>query len=196
MNPSRRLSHDLVDELLSLHHRRLRLAVPDGPDTWGQDMIEILVEGGNGYCLHEPLRTYDERTRRVVERIEEIGRALTPADLPGGDIVHGDLHPGNLLQVGGRLSAVVDLDYTRLGDAAFDLTCLALASLDHAVEPGVRKRLMAAGVESLGSKQRAAYIGNLLLRLLDWPIRKHRVDELEFWVENADRLLDDAVTDL
>ena len=50
---------------------------------------------------------------RVVERIEEMGRALDPADLPGGGVVHGDLHPGNMLQIEGRLSAVVDLDYAR-----------------------------------------------------------------------------------
>ena len=194
--PIDRLSHGLVDELLRLHHRRLGLTVPDGADRWGEDMIAILVEGGNGYCLHQPLRDYDERTRHVVERIEEIGRALTPADLPGGSIVHGDLHPGNLLQVGGQLSAVVDLDYARLGDAAFDLACLALASLEQAAEAGVRQRLMVAGVAALGSAPRAAYVGNLLLRLLDWPIRKNRIDELEFWVEQADHLLDEAVSGL
>jgi hypothetical protein len=37
----------------------------------------------------------------VVEQIEAIGRALIPADLAGHDIVHADLHPGNLLQVDG-----------------------------------------------------------------------------------------------
>src|SRR3954447_22927217 len=56
------LSHGLVDDLLSLHQRRLALAVSGVPDRWGQDMIELLVEGGNGYCLHEPLRNYDGRT--------------------------------------------------------------------------------------------------------------------------------------
>ena len=78
----------------------------------------------------------------------------------------------------------------------FDLTMLAVASLEHDVEAGVRRRLMAAGVESLESEQRAAYIGNLLLRLLDWPIRKGRVDEIEFWLTMADRLLGDTIADL
>ena len=141
-------------------------------------------------------RRHDARTRRVVERIEEMGRALDPADLPGGGVVHGDLHPGNMLQIEGRLSAVVDLDYARVGDPVFDLTMLAVASLEHDVEAGVRRRLMVAGVESLESEQRAAYIGNLLLRLLDWPIRKGRVDEIEFWLTMADRLLGDAIADL
>jgi hypothetical protein len=35
--------------------------------------------------LHEPLRRHSTQTRRIVERIEEIGRALTPPDLFGAE---------------------------------------------------------------------------------------------------------------
>lgn len=190
------LPHGLVDELLRLHERRLQLAAIDGDDSWGEDMIETLVTGGQGYCLHEPLRQHDARTRRIVEQIEEIGRSLVPADLPGRDIVHADLHPGNLLHRDGQLSAVIDLDFAQIGDAAFDVVCLAIASLGGATEPGVQQRLFEEGVERLGSKQRAAYISHLLLRVLDWPIRKRRWDEVEFWVEHADRLLAESASDL
>jgi len=182
-------THGFVDDLLALHERRLGLGRPGEPNRWADDLIEALVHGGNGYCLHEPLRTHDHRTRRIVEWIEEIGRSLRPTDLAGADIVHGDLHAGNLLQVGGRLAAVLDLDYTRLGDAAFDLTMLAVTSLGLAVERGVRSRLFEAGVHSLSEPRRSAYVGNLLLRCLDWPIRKGRTDEVEFWLTHADRLL-------
>ena len=185
------LSHGVIDELFSLHARRVALVDADESGSWGADMIETLVNGGGDYCLHEPLRSYDERTRRVVERIEAIGRALTPADLDGRAIVHADLHPGNLLQVEGELSAVVDLDYARVGDAAFDLACIAVASLGVDVDPGVRKRCFEQGVETLDGRRRAAYIGNLLLRNLDWPIRKNRPSEVEFWLAQSDRLLAD-----
>ncbi len=187
-----RLSDHVVDELLALHGRRLGLADADEPNGWGADMIAILVDGGKGYCLHEPLREYDKRTRRVVERIEAIGRALTPADLVGRDIVHADLHPGNLLQVDGQLSAVVDLDYARVGDAAFDLAFLAVAGLGTDADPGIRKRLFTHGIDGLDGKRRGAYVGNLLLRFLDWPIRKNRSGEVEFWLEQSERLLADA----
>lgn len=152
-------------------------------------MIEVLVEGGNGYCLHQPLRDFDKRTRRVVERIEEIGRSLRVDDLVGNDIVHGDLHPGNILQVDGKLTAVVDMDYTRVGDAAFDLTMLALGSLGVTVDPGVRSRVFERGVHSLPEANRRAYLANLVLRNLDWPIRKNRPAEIEFWLAETDRLL-------
>lgn len=184
-----RLSHDLLDALLDMHERRRGLATHEDQNRWGRDMIEILIEGGNGYCLHQPLRDFDSRTRRVVERIEEIGRSLTPSDLYGSDVVHGDLHPGNLLQVDGRLSAVIDMDYTRVGDAEFDLTMLALTSLGVHTDEGVRRRLFERGIEDLPDAKRNAYVGNLLLRFLDWPIRKSRPTEIEFWLEEADRLL-------
>jgi thiamine kinase-like enzyme len=184
-----RLSQELVDTLFEMHERRQSLATDDDQNHWASDMIEILTEGGNGYCLHQPLRDFDSRTRRVVERIEEIGRSLKPSDISGNAVVHGDLHPGNLLQVDGRLSAVIDMDYTRVGDAEFDLAMLALTSLGVHVDPGVRSRLFKGGIENLPGAKRNAYVGNLLLRFLDWPIRKNRPAEIEFWLIEADRLL-------
>ncbi len=183
------LSRGLVESLSALHDRRLQLSVDDRPNRWANDMIEILVEGGNGYCLHQSLRDFDSRTRRVVERIEELGRSLKPSDLGGTDVVHGDLHPGNLLEVDGQLSAVIDMDYTRAGDADFDLTMLALTSLGVGADRGVRGLLYDRGVHSLPDPKRRAYVGNLLLRFLDWPIRKNRPQEIEFWLTEADRLL-------
>lgn len=183
------LTHDLVDDLVALHEARLAMAPDPGASTWAEDMVTLLVEGGNGYCLHGPLRGHGADTRRVVERIEEIGRATRVDDLRGHDVVHADLHPGNLLGVDGRLTAVIDLDYACLGDAAFDLTMLAVSSLGVGADPGVRSRLFAAGVDALAAPRRRAYVANLLLRNLDWSIRGHRPAAIDFWLGEADRLL-------
>lgn len=187
------LTHGIVDDLLAIHEPRLGLAATTAglnPEAWGQSQVEILTVGGRGYCLHQPLHDYDERTRRVVLRIEEIGHGLHPDQLAGLDIVHADLHPGNLLQTDGRLCAIVDLDYATAGDARFDLMFLAVTSLVIPTEPGVRKRLFEIVLEHVDETRRLAYAGNLLLRLLDWPIRKGRTEEVEFWLTQADRLLD------
>lgn len=183
------LSHTLVDDVLELHEARLGLQVPIRSSTWAQDMIALLIEGGNGYCLHEPLRRFDRRSRAVIERIEEIGRRTDPADLHAVDIVHNDLHPGNLLQINGNLTAVVDMDFTRIGDAVFDLTALAVASLEVSADSGVRDRLIELGVESLPTAKRRVYVSNFLLRNLDWSIRKNRSSDIEFWLNRAEPLL-------
>lgn len=184
------LTHPFIDDFFALHERRLGLAVGGDPLAWGRGQIEILTSGGRGYCLHEPLHDYDARTRRIARRIEEIGRTLEPQQLQGTDIVHADMHPGNMLQIGGRLSAVVDLDYASAGDASFDLVFLAVSSLSTPYEAGVRRRLFEAVRTSVDEPRRLAYVGNLLLRLLDWPIRKGRTDEIEFWLQHADRLFE------
>jgi hypothetical protein len=183
-------THGLVDDVLGLHDSRIGLASLNESASWGQSQIDILTTGGQGYCLHEPLHTYDSRTRRVVLRIEEIGRSLRPEQLAGTDIVHADLHPGNMLQSDGRLAAVIDLDYTRAGDAGFDLVFLAVSSLGLPADNGVRRRLFGAVADKVEQSRRLAYTANILLRSLDWPIRKGRTEEIEFWLSHADRLLD------
>jgi hypothetical protein len=45
------------------------------------------------------------------------------------------------------------------------------------------------GIRALPDAPRNAYVGNLLLRFLDWPIRKQRTAEIEFWTVQAERLL-------
>ncbi len=185
-----RLTHPFVDDFLSIHETRLGLADVGDPLAWGRAQIEILTTGGHGYCLHEPLHDYDSRTRRVALRIEEIGRTLKSHQLQGTDIVHADIHPGNMLQTGGRLSAIVDHDYTRSGDASFDLVSLAVSSLSTPSDVGIRHRLFEAVRASVDEPRRLAYVGNLLLRRLDWPIRKGRTEEIEFWLQQADRLLE------
>jgi aminoglycoside phosphotransferase (APT) family kinase protein len=187
--PLRELTDDLLDELLGLHERRLVLSVPSTDHSWPQELLRTLFTGGNGYCRHESLRDYDDRTAKLIDRIETIGRSLQPHDLPGGDVVHWDWHPGNILESDGTLSAVVDNDFVTTGDARFDLVTLAVTSSTIPCAPGTRDRLMGAAFGALTDRQRDAYVGHLLLRILDWPIRGHRTDEIDFWLAQADDLL-------
>ena len=52
-------------------------------------------------------------------------RALSTPPWPGPPLwIHGDLHPGNLLVAGGRLSAVIDFGDLAAGDPATDLAVM------------------------------------------------------------------------
>jgi len=188
-DPVRRLTHAVVDRMLELHTARLGLAPAEHQRTWPLELLTTLRTGGAGYCLHEPLRDFDQRTRRVIERIEELGNDVSSGTFAGCDIVHWDLHPGNLLALDGAVTAVIDNDFVMVGDAAFDLVTLALTSLDTESEPGVRERLAAEAFDGLDDDRRLAYTAHLVLRFLDWPIRRGRRDEIEFWTHQAERLL-------
>jgi hypothetical protein len=188
--PIARLTHSLVDRLLELHPSRAGLEQPDDASRWPEQMIETLTIGGVGYCVHESLRNHDARTALLRDRIEAIGHAVEPDAMTGHDIVHWDFHPGNVLEVEGRVSAVIDTDFVTTGDATFDLATLAVSSLVTNCEPGVRRRVLELGVRGLDEPKRSAYVGHLLLRYLDWSIRKTRVEAVEFWLGAADRLFE------
>lgn len=187
--PITELRHQIVDDLLDLHARRLGLARPDDPVHWPSALIKTLTTGGDSYCLHSSLRDYDDRTRSLIARIEAFGNVIAEPDLDGHDIVHWDLHPGNLLTDEGSLSAIVDTDFAVVGDAGFDLVMLALTSLTVSCESGVRSRLFAAAFDELDELRAQIYLAHLFIRLLDWPIRRDRPDEIAFWLNRSDEML-------
>ena len=187
--PPGRLDLQLVDQLLELHSHRLGLARPEDPAHWPAALIATLTRGGEEYCLHSSLRNYDRRTRSLIERVEKFGGAIEGGDLIGSDIVHWDLHPGNLLVGDGSITAVVDTDFCAVGDASFDLVMLAVTSLTLPCEPGVWQRLFAAAFDELDDLRAQVYLAHLFVRLIDWPIRRDRPNEVEFWLATADQLL-------
>ncbi len=186
-DPVSTLTSSMVDELLVLHGTRLGLGNGRSSRPWAERLIETLVRGGLGYCRHDSLRRYDERTAALVHEIEAFGATLTPTELEGGDVVHWDLHPGNVLVDGGAVSAVIDTDFCGVGDAAFDLVTLALASAATPCDAGLRSRLFGLTLDPLHPVRRKAYLGHLFVRFLDWPIRRGAADEVELWFSEVER---------
>ncbi len=90
------IDHGLIDRLLDLHSRRLGLADLHDPVRRPENLITTLAVGGSEYCRHESFHGYDERTRSLIGRIESFGCSLKGEDFIGHDVVHWDLHPGNL----------------------------------------------------------------------------------------------------
>jgi aminoglycoside phosphotransferase (APT) family kinase protein len=83
---------------------------------------------GRGVPLAErdvPTRTAIDELRGIVDTAAATAawdRALQAPAWPGSPVwVHGDLSPGNLLTVDGRLSAVIDFGCLGVGDPACDL---------------------------------------------------------------------------
>ena len=152
-------------------------------------MIETLTVGGEGYCLHSSLRDFDGRTRSLVDRVEAFGSTIDESELIGRDIVHWDLHRGNILVNDGSLAAAVDTDFSAVGDASFDLVALAISSLTLTCEPGVRTRLFSSAFDDLDELRAQAYLAHLFIRVIDWPARRRQLDEVEFWLARADELL-------
>ena len=85
------------------------------------------------------------------------------------------------------MSAVIDTDFRAVGDAAFDLVTLALASAAAPCDAGLRSRLFGLALDPLHPVRRTAYLGHLFVRFLDWPIRRGAADEVELWLSEMER---------
>ena len=179
------VSAAVVDELLEAHNRRRGLAVA-GSSGFADHLLETLAVGGTSYCLHAPMRAHSGRGARFIDRIEELAGSIRPGDLPSGDLIHWDLHPGNLVVDRSGLVAVIDWDHAKEGDGLADLVCLAMSARGAGTDAAVQEHLRAEVIAPLDELRSAAYVGHYALRFGDWAVRHGRADEVEQWLDLAD----------
>lgn len=170
----------LVEHLLELAEVRRGLLV--GTAFAGRPMALYLTSSGPGFCLHEPLRTFDHRTSALLEAIESIV-GVDNDQLVGNDVVHFDYHLGNVMVDSARpdvVSAIIDWDGARPGSVALDLAILAFDLTWRApgpVQQRVEDHLLATTEPAVLAKVWA----HASLRLLDWNIRHHPQD-IDHWI--------------
>ena len=177
-----------VDELVRLNELQAGTQQDDG--AWGAYLAGTLLQGADGYCLHEPMRRHSAASAALLERVVEVGRATDPAVLPGGDLVHLDFHHLNVLADGDRITGVVDCEGIRPGDRVFDLVTLLFCSRE--------ARLGAEAEERLWRQLRAlralpvlrAYLAHMALRLASWSIVHHDDATAGRWIAHAGGWLD------
>jgi hypothetical protein len=167
---------ELVEQMIEIN-RRCRGVLAGRSDL--PPLRLFLLEDGPGFCLHGSLRSYDGRTRRLLDQIEEVGRAFPGDVLDGDDLVHTDFHPENVLvDADGVITGVIDWDGATRGDAGFDLFTLRF-DLAHRA-PGLH----------VDVPERVALRcwAHMSLRLVDWAIRHFSASEVTRWLEVAGRL--------
>ncbi|SDH71114.1 phosphotransferase family protein [Nonomuraea jiangxiensis] len=161
-------------------NRRCRGVLAGRPDLPGLRLH--LRADGPGFCLHGPLRAYDGRTRRLLDQVEEVGRAF-PDTLEGDDLVHTDFHPENvLIDAEGTVTGVIDWDGATRGDAGFDLFTLGF-DLAHRA-PHLAPDLHAI----VPSPVLLVSWAHMSLRMVDWAIRHFTASDVTTWLDIADRL--------
>lgn len=194
-----------IDDLYAVVQERLPGAPPDdvdGPlvdqmvaatDQWAGLLTDLdaepsslyLNESGPGFCLHESLEHYDNRTRRLLGQVREIGRS-GPGVLTGDDLVHLDYHSGNVLvDSAGRLTGIVDWDGWARGDRWFSLEVLAFDLTWRCTDTAVRDRLDALITAAVPADHLRAYRASLSLRLVDWVIRHDEPRAVDYWLAVA-----------
>jgi hypothetical protein len=144
-----------------------------------------LLESGPGFCLHESLERYDDRTRRMLEWVHEVGQD-EPSGMTGDDLVHLDFHTGNVLvDDAGELTGIVDWDGIGSGDRRFGLVTLRFDA--HVRLPGTNLAWFDRLLESeLSPAVLRLYWAHMSLRLVDWSIRHHTPADTTEWLNFAE----------
>jgi Phosphotransferase enzyme family len=119
------------DRLEDEHARQLlvfwdahRDAVPEGSD-WPERLVAALRRGDRElFADHAPVRASNTDAVGLLEEILAVGQTAESSILRRGDAMHGDWHHRNLLADGGLVTAVIDWENARPGDARLDLVLL------------------------------------------------------------------------
>ena len=149
-----------------------------------------LLESGPGFCLHESLQRYDDRTRRLLDWVREVGRD-EPSGMTGDDLVHLDFHTGNVLvDERGELTGVVDWDGIGRGDRRFGLVTLRFDA-ESRLQFDAESRLPLDWYDELLDDMLdpavlRLYWAHMSLRLVDWSIRHHTPADTTRWLDFAE----------
>ncbi|TQM04231.1 phosphotransferase [Pseudonocardia kunmingensis] len=156
-----------------------------------------LLRSGPGFCLHESLAQYDERTRRLLDLVRRIGTGHA-SRMAGDDLVHLDFHPGNVLvDRTGTVTGVIDWDSVGRGDhrfalvtLRFDLAVPGTGAADRSARAAATRWLDNRiddlfGASPDGAATLRAYWAHMGLRQVDWAIRHHGPDDVDRWLTVA-----------
>ena len=179
-----RRSPDVVAALFELSERRR--GVLAGTAFSATPTPLYLTEDGPGFCLHGPLRERDERTRRLLSWVEDVGRKGDVVD--GDDLVHFDYHFGNALadpRNEDTVVAIIDWDGAAAGDVAMDGVILALDLVLYRAEAALVEQVVDHLRRTTPEHRLRPLWAHGLLRLVDWRLRHSKDDDLS-WLSRAE----------
>jgi aminoglycoside phosphotransferase (APT) family kinase protein len=114
----------------------------------------------------------------MLERLRRIADAAQRIDVSDRDVVHYDFSTHNVLVDGDHVTGVVDWDGATNGDAAFDLVTLAAFTYDYAV----RDKLLDVAAQLTDRRALTLYAAHMVLRQVDWSLRKQRDFEVAWFM--------------
>jgi hypothetical protein len=179
--PVERLSASQVGQIIALNDIQRELASPEA-EAWPACVVDDVLEGGDGYCLLEPMRRHAPMTAQLLDLVQALVARHRNVTTPTTDIVHFDFRPSNILGLAGKISGVVDWGGDLAGDRSFDLVTLLFYAYDQETARDALWGRITAITDPIAA---AVYLAHLIHRQVDWSIRHHAPATIDHWLERA-----------
>jgi Phosphotransferase enzyme family len=163
-------------------------AAPSRSGDWPSKIIESILEGFQGWCVLDTFRNHSAETAAMLSQMQDTARAAERSRFESRDAVHFDFNPQNILVEDGAITAVIDWEGCCLGDRAFDLATLLFYSYDR---PEVRSCLQESMRQIASAEAAALYLSHMIVRQIDWSIRRHAAATAERYLGIARYILHD-----
>ena len=180
--PLGRLTTSQIVQIITLNETQREQAVEPAAEPWPASIVRDALEGGDGYCLLEPMRRHLPVTARLLDLVQELVSRHRGVSVPTTDVVHGDFQPDNMLGLSGKISGVVDWEGAQAGDRTFDLVTVLFYAYD---QDAVRETLWPRVTTMTDPAAVAVYLAHLIHRQVDRSIRHHEPEAIERWLERA-----------
>jgi aminoglycoside phosphotransferase len=176
---------EYIPHLLKLNALQVGQALPGLPD-WHREVVNTVLFGGDGYCLHSSLQHYTPATATLLTDLQQIVSVHRDAPHRTHDIVHSDFQHANILVHNSQIVGVVDWDAVHAGDCAFDIATLLFYSND---DHTVCEQLWHSALERANIELLSVYLAHLILRQVDWSLRHHDQSTIDHYLNRSNKIL-------
>lgn len=152
---------------------------------------QLGLEGGDQGFDADNLRALSQVAPALVDRIMRRAEDVPPGAAPTGDVVHRDLHHGNLLVTRARLTGVLDWDGWSPGDCRSDLVTLLFSARTVTRDAALGDTLLRMLRADLEPELRWLYAARDVVRTLGWFARHHPGWNLPPWIADSTAVLDE-----
>jgi aminoglycoside phosphotransferase (APT) family kinase protein len=170
--PMQTLTDAYLDQLFVLNERQADLNPhPEAHmlESWSGYAQEVVFARSSVWV--RALGNHSPATASLLHALQRATAPYAGTVLPNTDVVHGDLHSGNIIVEHGQITSVIDLVYAGYGTRAIDLASLLHTMDSDAYAPKIRQRLRARIVERFGPAVYAICMGYRAIVTLEWAIR-------------------------
>jgi aminoglycoside phosphotransferase (APT) family kinase protein len=190
--PIQTLTEAYLDQLFELIDRQADLN-PDPEsnplESWSGYAHEVVFARSSVWV--RALHNHSPATASLLSALQQATMPYTNIVLPNTDVVHGDLHSGNILVEHGQITGVIDLSYAGYGTRAIDLATLLHTMDSDRYTPAIRQRLRARLIERFGSAVYAISMAYRAIVTLEWAVRKGSPDWIGRFVRAGRTVCDD-----